>query len=193
MKTLLIATHNPGKLKDFHNLIGLTNWTLTSAAIEGLTLPLEPDRTMGATLESNATLKAESLTGRWDGWVMADDSGLFVDALPNELGVDTALYGGPDRLLQALEGTSTREAAFGCVLALAKSGCKSLIFIGNDRGHIAAERRGRSGFGYDSVFVGEGQVKTNAERLDAGEAYLAVKRHRAVAVGQLIDYLQTNA
>lgn len=193
---LVLATSNPGKVAEFHLLLHSLKRRLVRAQDAGVHLPAEATAAEGGTLAGNARLKAETLAVATGQWSLADDSGLFVAALPQALGVDTATYGGPDKLLgelAALPPQTSRNAAFHCVLALARPSQPTLLVSGVDHGTLAPARSGLGGFGYDSIFISENHSLTNATRLDRGEPAGQVKQHRQRAVEALLATLSIDA
>lgn len=197
MSRLLIATANKGKLKEFQA-------ALAEAGIETLGLDSLDDRTQvdetGSTFEENARLKAEQYSLRSSLPVLADDSGLEVDALNGEPGVLSARYGGegyddPGRnqlVLQRLEGVpdARRTARFRCVLALARAGQTLATFEGTVEGRILHEQRGTNGFGYDAIFFHDGIGR------GFGEITLEQKQalsHRGQAIRKLLVALKSGA
>jgi XTP/dITP diphosphohydrolase len=160
MKRVLVATLNPGKIREFAQ-------ALESAGIEALGLELlgevpEVEET-GETFEANARLKAEAYSSMTDLPVLADDSGIEVDALGGDPGVRSARWGGPElddkgrcRLLLEkiadVEEPEKRSARFRCVLAFAHKGKTLATFEGVVEGHLLTEPRGENGFGYDPIF-----------------------------------------
>ncbi len=159
MKTLVLATGNPGKIKECNAFLGPLGFTVLG--LDALTDQTPVEET-GDTFEANARLKAEAYSLRTPHLVLADDSGLEVDALGGAPGVLSARYGGPDltdperctAVLSALAGTpdDKRTARFRCVLALAKAGHTLATFDGVVEGTILREPRGGHGFGYDPIF-----------------------------------------
>jgi len=159
LKILVLATGNPGKVRECAAVLAPAGFTV-------LSLDALPDATSveetGVTFEANARLKAEGYSLRTPHLVLADDSGLEVDALGGGPGVLSARYGGPEltdperctALLAALAGTpdGKRQARFRCVLALAKGGRTLATFDGVVLGTILREPRGANGFGYDPIF-----------------------------------------
>ncbi|MGA7932713.1 MAG: RdgB/HAM1 family non-canonical purine NTP pyrophosphatase, partial [Kovacikia sp.] len=152
MTLLVVATGNPGKLKEMQsNLMGL-DWELTLKPAE-----LEIEET-GETFADNACLKASQIALATGQWAIADDSGLAVDALNGAPGVYSARYGKTDterieRLLHELGSQPNRDAHFVCVIAVAQpDGQIVLQAEGICSGKILHEPRGSSGFGYDPVF-----------------------------------------
>ena len=159
LKKIVLATTNPGKIAEIAEALAEFGFEVAGLeAIDGQ----EPVEETGATFEDNARLKAETYSLRTPLPVLADDSGLEVDALRGAPGVQSARYGGeglddPGRnqlLLRELQGTPTerRGARFRCVLAVARGGRTLSTFQGVVEGRIAPEPRGANGFGYDPVF-----------------------------------------
>ncbi|RAS88918.1 XTP/dITP diphosphatase [Priestia endophytica] len=170
MKKILIATKNKGKVAEFAALFEKKGYTVQSLLdLEG---DLDVEET-GVTFEENAILKAEEISKLLDCPVVADDSGLEVDALNGEPGVYSARYAGLeksdekniDKVLEKLEGIpdSERTARFQCALALALPGKDTVVVRGNCEGVITHERVGEQGFGYDPIFYVPSLQKTLAE------------------------------
>ena len=184
---LIVATGNRGKLAEFAALLG-------GSGIEVLPLPagtVTPEET-GSTLAENALIKAEACHGTYGGAAVADDSGLFVDALGGAPGVRSARYAGADaddasnraRLLAELADVPTglRGAEFRCVLCLVGHDGEARYFQGVVRGSIALAERGGNGFGYDPLFVpDEGDGRTFAE-MRPEEKDAISHRGRAIAL-----------
>jgi XTP/dITP diphosphohydrolase len=157
LPTLAIATGNQGKLSEFREMLG-EGVTLVSLADLGLDSPEET----GSTFEENAELKARHVFQLTGLPVLADDSGLVVDALDGAPGVLSARYAGPGasdagnraRLLQDLDGVpaSNRGSRFVCVIALVDQLGGLHLSRGTCEGSIAFEERGEHGFGYDPLF-----------------------------------------
>jgi XTP/dITP diphosphohydrolase len=170
MRKLLVATNNPGKLREYAALLAGLPATLTTPAQEGLTF--EVDET-GETFAENATLKALAYARASGLLTLADDSGLEVDALDGAPGVYSARYAGPgagdaDRyrlLLRRLAGVpqERRAARFRCVVALATPAGEAQTAEGRCEGVIGFEPRGEHGFGYDPVFYLPERGQTMAE------------------------------
>lgn len=197
MTDIYLATGNAHKLEEFSAAVsGLDGWQLRSARDAG-GMP-EVDET-GDTFEENALLKAQALVGRVPAgsYVLADDSGLVVDALAGAPGVHSARYAGPGaddaanrrKLLGALRdaGHSNRNARFRCVLCLLQAGAEPLYFSGTCEGSITDEERGSYGFGYDPLFVPLGYSETFAELTMAEKQDLS---HRGAAIRKLSKYLR---
>ncbi|MBU2008627.1 MAG: RdgB/HAM1 family non-canonical purine NTP pyrophosphatase [Chloroflexi bacterium] len=167
MKRLLIGTRNPGKLGEYRLLLASSGFELATPQELGL----EADEAEGTTsLEENAVAKAKLYARKGGLLTLAEDSGLFVDALGGAPGVLSARFGASDReridrLLGDLKGIPREErgARFVCVIALAEPGKPLGVFRGEVAGEIAGGPTGSSGFGYDPVFFLRGLGKTMAE------------------------------
>lgn len=166
MPKLLVATNNPGKVREYEDLLeglGLPV-EVTYPAREGLCLDVDES---GETFAENAEIKARAYARASGLPTLADDSGLEVDALGGAPGVHSARYGGPGasdvdryrKLLDALEGVPAerRTARFRCVIAIASTDGNLAVAEGACEGRIGPASRGDHGFGYDPVFVVEGQ------------------------------------
>jgi len=183
---LLIATHNPGKLAEIAALMAPYGVATIGAAAVGLP---EPEET-GTTFEANAQLKALAAAGRGMP-ALADDSGLVVPALDGAPGIYSARWAGPGRdfsramaLVEArLAGTSDRRAAFVAVLALAWADRHVEIFRGEVHGRLVWPPRGTRGFGYDPIFVPDGESRTFGEIAPEEKHDIS---HRALAFKKLI-------
>ena len=167
--TLLVSTRNAHKLVEIRQILG--------PEFEVLDLSAVPDfgdvEETGATFEENASIKALAASACFAGWVLADDSGLEVDALGGAPGVYSARFSGVGAtdasnralLLKKLEavGGKPRTARFRCAMVLARQGGVRAVFNGSVEGVIVRQERGSGGFGYDPVFVPEGFCETFAE------------------------------
>lgn len=193
--SLWVATTNQGKLNEFRNLM---SEHVEIHSINELTVYAPPPES-GKTFEENARIKARSLKAvRPGAWVVADDSGLEVEGLGGLPGVHSARYAGDKasdgenvaKLLKMLQIRSPgrRAAQFRCVLVAYDPSGQEHVLEGIVKGEISSAARGKTGFGYDPVFVPEGHDKTFAE------LGLAVKNqlsHRAKAIRQLLTLLST--
>ena len=190
MKKLVFATNNPHKLEEIRAILGSKVEILSLADI-GCDADI-PET--AETLEGNALIKAHYVYDNYKLDCFADDTGLEVDAVHGLPGVHTARYAYPDRhdpeanmvkLLEALRENNDRNARFRTVIALIEKG-KEHLFEGVVEGVIAREKSGTQGFGYDPVFIPEGNSKTFAE---LGEDIKNTISHRARAVQKLAEYL----
>ncbi|WP_371068748.1 XTP/dITP diphosphatase [Sediminibacillus sp. JSM 1682029] len=195
MEQLIIATKNKGKVEDFRNLFLKYNITIKSLLDFDESIP-DIEET-GETFEENAALKAETIAERFSLPVLADDSGLEVDALDGRPGIYSARYAGLeksdqaniDKLLEELKTIPEEErtARFVCVLAVARPGKPTLFKRGTCEGRVADQPTGENGFGYDPVFYPKGSTKTMAEMTPEEKNQIS---HRKNAMKQLEEWLQ---
>ena len=191
---LTIATRNAHKAREFQALLGDQFELSDLASLPSVELPEET----GSTFEENAVLKAVTVSKAVDGLVIADDSGLEVQALGGAPGIYSARYAGKkstdaanvEKLLQELRNVTPRAARFRCVIALARSGKILRTFAGVVEGEIVEEPRGDAGFGYDPVFRPAGFKQTFAEMPPAAKNGIS---HRAKAVMALREELRQMA
>lgn len=193
-QTLLLGTHNPGKIHEIKLIIGNLGWTLVSLRdFENVGVAEEH----ADTYAGNAILKAQFYARATGLTALADDSGLEVDALGGAPGVLSARYAGEhasdaDRralLLSELTNTRTndRRARFVCAVAIcAPAGEVLNLSEGICEGVITFEPRGTSGFGYDPLFIPNGYDQTFAELSDEIKNRIS---HRARALIKLREYL----
>lgn len=181
---VVLATHNVKKSLELAKLLNDFNVKVVTSASLEVPPPRELTLTEGGTFIGNATLKAEETCKATDEWCLADDGGLCVDFLNGLPSVDTAYYGGWERVLRELEGVEEdrRGARFECVLALARPGKKTLTFHGMCFGSIITAGRGEGGFGYDPIFRPEGSLKTFAEMSEEEKGRFS---HRGKALEKL--------
>lgn len=163
MTVLVVATGNPGKLREIQPYLAGLSWELKLKPEE-----LDIDET-GMTFAENAVLKASQVAQATGEWAIADDSGLEVTALDNAPGIYSARYGSSDtdriaRLLRELGDRPDRSARFVCAIALARpDGTIALQTEGICPGEILTAPRGEGGFGYDPIFYVPEQGLTFAE------------------------------
>lgn len=170
MKEAIIATHNPGKVKEFKEILEPRGYDVKSLAEIGFTEEIEET---GHTFEENAILKAEAVAKAVNKMVIADDSGLSIDNLGGRPGVYSARYAGEqkddqaniEKVLSELKGIEKeqRTARFRCALAVSIPGEETKTVEGHVEGYIAEEPRGEYGFGYDPIFIVKDKDKTMAE------------------------------
>lgn len=171
---LVIASHNDGKIREIRDLLEPYGFDIRSAAELGLA---DPEET-GLTFEDNAILKAETACRASGLPALGDDSGLAVDALGGDPGIYSARWaetaGGErdfamamrnveEKLQQNGAGEINRGAQFVCVLGLARPGMETVTFSGIVRGTMVWPPRGEMGFGYDPVFLPDGDGRTFGE------------------------------
>ncbi len=151
----------------------------------------------GSTFAENARLKARAVAAVYRRWTLAEDSGLEVDALGGEPGINSARYAGRDatdheRVQLVLDRMvavpwERRTARFRCVACLIDPSSQEYLFEGVCEGHIAPRPRGTSGFGYDPIFIPEGYSRTFAE---LGPEVKDALSHRAKALQQVLAFLR---
>ena len=189
---LVIATHNPGKLREIDDLMAPFGVDVLSAGDLGLPEPVED----GPTFAANAQIKARAAAEASGLPALADDSGLVVHALDGDPGIYSARWAGPgkdfmvamEKVETALAGTDDRTAHFACALTLAwppENGepCHMETFEGTVHGHLVWPPRGDRGFGYDPAFVADGQTVTFGEMDPARKHAMS---HRADAFRKLV-------
>ncbi|MDE6583780.1 MAG: RdgB/HAM1 family non-canonical purine NTP pyrophosphatase [Anaeroplasmataceae bacterium] len=186
MSTIVVATSNPGKLKEFKDLFQEDK----VLSLEDIGYHNEILET-GNTFEENALIKAKQVSIDTGYVVLADDSGLEVDALGGAPGVYSARYsfertveGNNKKLIQELSGILNRSAQFVCVLCLYFPNGRYISARGVCKGSITYEPKGTNGFGYDPYFYLEEYQKTMAE------LPLSIKNqisHRAIAKQKLLE------
>lgn len=190
-REVLIATKNKGKAKEFEILFDKIGFEVKTL----LDYPeIEDVEETGDTFHDNARLKAETISKLLNKVVLADDSGLVVDALHGQPGVYSARYAGEEKndasnnakLLNELSDVSSveRKAHFHCTLALAQPGKETLLIDGTVEGEIAEVPRGDNGFGYDPLFYLPHLNQTMAELSDEEKNRIS---HRANALEKLAE------
>ena len=187
MRKLLLATNNPGKVREFRELLAECGWEIVAPADVGIALEVEET---GTTYEENALLKAEAFSQASGMAALADDSGLEVDALGGAPGVYSARYAGRDTthrdkievLLHTLRDVpdDRRTARFRAVIVVALPDGRRFTSEGVCEGRIAYAPRGDGGFGYDPIFLVTGGPRTMAE-ISADEKNRISHRARAAA------------
>lgn len=194
MRKLILSSGNPHKVDELKKILAnLEIQVLTKDEVGQGNLDVIED---GDTLEANALKKARALAEKVEGIVLADDTGLFVDALNGEPGVYSARYAGEEcsyeannaKLLGALAGVAPekRTARFKTVIALIDEKGAEYIIEGVCEGRILEEKKGSAGFGYDPLFLPEGYEQTFAE---LGEDIKNKISHRARAIYLMRDKL----
>lgn len=186
MTVLVVATGNPGKVRELQAVLAELDWELRAKPAE-----LEVEET-GDTFVANACLKASEVARATGEWAIADDSGLEVMALNGAPGVYSARYGSSDperiqRLLTELGDRPNRAARFVCVIAVARpDGTIALQTEGVCAGEILNAPQGRGGFGFDPVFYVPEHQQTFAEMpLELKQSI----SHRGKALQSLIPQL----
>lgn len=198
-RKLLVATRNPGKVREFERLLRGIPFQVTSLQEEGVTQEVEET---GDSFEENARIKARAYSALSGLTTLADDSGLEVDALGGEPGVKSARYGGPqlsdeDRvvlLLKNLEHVTwgNRGGRFRCVVAIAWPSGEVETVNGVVEGVIQYEPRGSNGFGYDPVFYVPRFGRTTAELSLEEKNGISHRGQAAMKARALLEYETTD-
>jgi len=193
MRTLLVATTNPGKLREIRALMADVPVRLVSLA--DVPRMEEPEET-GTTFEENARLKAHSYAAQSGLWTVAEDSGLVIDALDGEPGVLSARFLGADatyeqrftEIYRRLHALSDRPRTARFVAALASVDRGEVVYetTGVVEGEIAGAPAGSGGFGYDPIFFYPPYGMTLAEVTEADKIAVA---HRGVAFRRFAAWL----
>lgn len=194
MQRLLVATANPGKLREIKSILsGLDVELVTLDAWPRLTAPEET----GKTFDENARAKALYYAAATGELTVAEDSGLEIDALGGAPGVESARFGGvettyPEKFAMIYDalreaGAATSTARFVCALALARPGAIVFETRGTVEGRVAPKPKGTEGFGYDPIFFyppfGRTLAEVGARKTDVS--------HRGQAFRALRSYLET--
>ena len=192
-RKLLVATGNPGKMKEVSHILKGLPFRVLSLQDLGVSMPVEET---GTTFAENAVLKASAYCASAGLLTMADDSGLVVDALDGRPGVLSARYGGealsdPQRvelLLRELEGVpwEKRTARFRCVIALVWPSGQVETVEGVVEGVIQYEPEGCNGFGYDPIFHLPERACTTAQLSTSDKNRIS---HRGQAVRKAAEFL----
>lgn len=186
---LVFATQNENKAHEIQSLLPEYFKIITLKDIRCFDEILETSET----LEGNSLLKASFISETYNLNCFADDTGLEIEALDNRPGVYSARYAGPEKsaaaninkVLLELEGKTARNAQFRTIITLILNK-STFTFEGIVRGEIISEKRGENGFGYDPIFVPEGEIRTFAEMsLEEKNKH----SHRARAFQKMIEFL----
>ena len=194
MRKIVFATGNQGKLREVKKILADLNVDIVSMKEEGIQIDVDEN---GATFAENAQIKATAIGAHTDAIVLADDSGLVIDALNGEPGIYSARYLGEDtsyriknqNLIDRLEGVpdERRTARFVCAIAAALPDGTVLHTEGTIEGIIGYEERGENGFGYDPIFYVPKLGKTTAELSDDEKNAIS---HRGSALEKMKVLLQ---
>ena len=191
-KTLIVATHNAHKTGEIRTMLG----QLFERIVDLSEYPeFEPPIEDGDTFAENSAIKALAVSRKMlEAFVLSDDSGLEVDALGGAPGIYSARYAGEaatdadnrEKLLHELGETPKRTGRFRCVVSVANGGVVLKQFDGTIEGHITQEVSGDGGFGYDPVFIPEGEEQTFAELPAEVKNSMS---HRGRAIEQFREWL----
>jgi XTP/dITP diphosphohydrolase len=168
MKKVILASNNQHKLEEIFDILKDFNYELVSMKDAGLDIEIEEN---GATFEANSLIKAKAVQDLTGCITIADDSGLMVDALDGAPGVYSARYAGEpsntennnQKLLKELKDKDSRVAKFVSVITMLFEDGQTLVARGEAKGTIGFEYKGKTGFGYDPLFIDEKSGLTFAE------------------------------
>lgn len=192
LSEVVFASHNAGKIKEIKELLQPFGINVKSA----LDMKLPDVEETGSTFAENSLLKSQTIAELTGLPCIADDSGLCVDALNGAPGVYSARYApnrdfdkGMEKLLaeMAQSPNKSRKAHFSCVISLAFPNGGYELFEGRVDGHIATEKQGNGGFGYDPLFIPDGFAKSFAQMSKDEKNQVS---HRGRAVEKLKAYLK---
>lgn len=189
-RTIVIATKNKGKLREFRSILAGAYDDIFSLADFDNIPNIEET---GLSFRENALIKAKTTSDFLGMDAIGDDSGLVVDALSGAPGIYSARYAGDgasdddnnEKLLSELKGEKNRDAKFVCCIALVLVDGTQEFFEGECYGQIIQEKRGESGFGYDPVFYVPQYGKTMAELVPEIKNRIS---HRGIASEKLLSY-----
>lgn len=192
MARIIAATKNKGKICEIQSILGRLGFDVISQADANIDVDIEET---GKTFEQNALIKARAVAMMCDDVVLADDSGLCIDALDGAPGVYSARYAGEDasdsdrmrKVLDEMKDANDRKARFVCVVAMIFPDGRELTCEGETKGVITREPRGDGGFGYDPIFFSDELKKTFGE---ATQQEKDVVSHRAHALENLCSRLE---
>ena len=199
MISIYLASGNSNKLHELQTALDQVSLAFSVTGPDEIGGMPEVEET-GTTFEENALLKARGLMelGPEDGWFLADDSGIEIDALEGRPGVISARYAGPDcnddanneKVIKEMKGVpeTDRSCRFRCVLALVGREIEK-TFSGACEGTLLSQRRGKGGFGYDPLFLPDESTCTFAEITLDEKSEIS---HRARALHKLIHWLRTD-
>ena len=182
---IIIASNNKGKIKEFKKILEPMGYNVISQSEAGINIEVEET---GTTFKENAELKADAIYKLKNTAVLADDSGLEIEFLNGEPGIYSARYMGATSdgerrkiILKKLDGVpdEKRGARFVCCICYIDANGNKKFAEGYWTGRIAKEEKGENGFGYDSIFIPDGEKNTSAEM---SEEEKNSKSHRANAL-----------
>ena len=189
---IIIVSNNQGKIREFKKILEPIGYNVISQKEAGINIELEET---GRTFRENSELKARAIYELTHKGVLADDSGIEVDYLNGAPGIYSARYMGlgsdeerTNYVLKQLEGIeeSKRNARFVCCICYIDENGNEQFAEGYWKGKLATEIKGENGFGYDPIFIPEGEKRTSAEMLPEEKN---LKSHRAQALQRLLEII----
>ena len=196
MKTLeiVIATNNPKKVEEYRQMFAsISNIKLFSLKDENIHIEIEEN---GKTFKENSLIKAEAISKLTDKFVLADDSGLEIEALDNFPGIYSARFmeGRPYKekwaaIFEMLKNKENKNAQFHCAITFITPSKDKYVFEGIEKGYITEKIEGENGFGYDPIFFSNSLNKTFG---NATEEEKNAVSHRGKAFSQLLEFIKNN-
>ena len=196
MKTLeiVIATNNPNKVEEYRQMFAsISNIKLFSLKDENIHIEIEEN---GKTFKENSLIKAESISKLTDKFVLADDSGLEIEALDNFPGIYSARFmeGRPYKekwaaIFEMLKNKENKNVQFHCAITFITPAKEKYVFEGIEKGYITENIEGENGFGYDPIFFSNSLNKTFG---NATEEEKNAVSHRGKAFSQLLEFIKNN-
>ena len=187
---IIIATNNDHKLKEYKEI--LNHLGINCLSLKDENIDVDPDED-GNSFAENSLIKAKCIAKYTNKPVLADDSGLIIDAMPNELGIyskrfmENSPYAIKNAaIIERLKGKS-KTARFICVITLTNFINKTVQFEGICEGYIADSIKGINGFGYDPIFCALGNEKSMAELKESEKNEIS---HRGLATKKLVKFLK---
>ena len=196
MKTLeiVIATNNPNKVEEYRQMFAsISNIKLFSLKDENIHIEIEEN---GKTFKENSLIKAEAISKFTNKFVLADDSGLEIEALDNFPGIYSARFmeGKPYKekwaaIFEMLKNKENKNAQFHCAITFITPAKDKYVFEGIEKGYITKKIEGENGFGYDPIFFSNSLNKTFG---NATEKEKNAVSHRGKAFSQLLEFIKNN-
>ena len=196
MKTLeiVIATNNPNKVEEYRQMFAsISNIKLFSLKDENIHIEIEEN---GKTFKENSLIKAESISKLTNKFILADDSGLEIEALDNFPGIYSARFmeGRPYKekwaaIFEMLKNKENKNAQFHCAITFITPSKDKYVFEGIEKGYITEKIEGENGFGYDPIFFSNSLNKTFG---NATEEEKNAVSHRGKAFSQLLEFIKNN-
>ena len=196
MKTLeiVIATNNPNKVEEYRQMFAsISNIKLFSLKDENIHIEIEEN---GKTFKENSLIKAEAISKFTNKFVLADDSGLEIEALDNFPGIYSARFmeGKPYKekwaaIFEMLKNKENKNAQFHCAITFITPSKDKYVFEGIEKGYITEKIEGENGFGYDPIFFSNSLNKTFG---NATEEEKNAVSHRGKAFSQLLEFIKNN-
>ena len=196
MKTLeiVIATNNPNKVEEYRQMFAsISNIKLFSLKDENIHIEIEEN---GKTFKENSLIKAEAISKLTNKFVLADDSGLEIEALDNFPGIYSARFmeGRPYKekwaaIFEMLKNKENKNAQFHCAITFITPAKEKYVFEGIEKGYITENIEGENGFGYDPIFFSNSLNKTFG---NATEEEKNAVSHRGKAFSQLLEFIKNN-